>query len=164
MDQPPQPHPSALAPRLVRSSSSIRGALLAALFAVAFVVLGVVTSGNGNFVWWIFVPFFLLMAWRVPSIGYRIGSTGVTMVSLFGSRDFNWKEIDHFAILPMGNYQNVGQVVLKDGRQYGTYGVSGARWEQSRQDVQRRVDELNNALTAWRSLQIGGVVSPEERS
>jgi hypothetical protein len=87
--------------------------------------------------------------------GIPCRNDGVTIVSLFGSRHCRWQDIDYFAILPLGNYQNVGQAVLADGRVFSTYGVSGSRWAGSREKVQGAVDELNDALEAWRGLHPG---------
>ena len=56
--------------------------------------------------------------------GIRADRDGVTIVTLFLSRRIPWRDVDHFAVLPLGRSPNVGHVVLRDGSKFGTFGLS----------------------------------------
>lgn len=96
-------------------------------------------------------PLFLLMTWRIWVTGIHVEASGIKVVGFLLSRRFSWQEIDHFAVLPLGGYPYVGHVVLRSGRQVGTYGIGApgrpqSKAEQFRRQVQGPVDELNQLL------------------
>jgi len=84
--------------------------------------------------------------------GIRVGSDGVKVVTAFLSRRVSWDEVDRFAVLPLGRFPYVGYVVLRDGRKFGTFGLSTSsrQTEANRLRVQRSVDDLNQVLAERR--------------
>jgi hypothetical protein len=64
----------------------------------------------------------------------------------------SWDEVDRFAVLPLGRFPYVGYVVLRDGRKFGTFGLSTSsrQTEANRLRVQRSVDDLNQVLAERR--------------
>jgi len=136
--------------RVYRSVSTGRWAAGTSVAAVGFCVLAVL-PGKVHVAGFIGAPLFLLMAWRAWTAGIHVEADGVKIVGFLASRRVRWGDVDHFAVLPLGNYPFVGHVVLRDGRQFGTYGISAAarpksKAEQFRLQVQGPVDELNEVL------------------
>ena len=135
-------------PRLYRSVSTIRAAIGATVAVIVFVVSAVL-PGKAQVVGYIFTPFFLLVAWRLWTGGIRTERGGVKVVRFFQTRHVAWDDIDHFAVLPLGNYPWVGHVVLRNGHRLPRLAIAAAarpRTERRRLQVQRPIDELNQAL------------------
>lgn len=109
--------------RIVRSISSTRAAVGATLAVAGLVALAVV-PGNAQIVGWIFLPFWLLFTWRAWMLGMHIEDEGVKVVGVLLSRQVAWADIDRFEVSPLGGYPYVGHVVLRDGRQFGTFGIA----------------------------------------
>jgi hypothetical protein len=94
----------------------------------------------------------LLLAWRMWMVGIRALADSVVVATFVGSRRFAWSEVDRFAVMPLGRYPYVGYVVLRDGRKFGTFGLSTSvrQNEKNRRRVQGPVDELNQVLEQHR--------------
>ena len=94
----------------------------------------------------------LVAAWRLWNAGIQVGPKGVKVVALFLSRHVPWSEIDHFTARPLGRLPYAGQVVLRDGKRFGTLGLATPvrSTEQNRLGIQRRIDRLNRSLSEWR--------------
>jgi hypothetical protein len=121
--------------------------------AGVFAVVGF-TTGRGHVAALVGVAILLFIAWRMWHVGIQVGTDGVRVATFFLSRRVAWKEIDHFAVLPLGRYPFVGFVVLRSGRKYGTFGLSTSSWagDKGRANIQRAVTALNDALADWRAL------------
>jgi hypothetical protein len=85
-------------------------------------------------------------------VGIRAVADGVVVATFVGSRHFVWSEVDRFAVMPLGRYPYVGYVVLRDGRKFGTFGLSTSvrQNEDNRLRVQGPIDELNQILEQHR--------------
>jgi hypothetical protein len=94
----------------------------------------------------------LLLAWRMWMVGIRVLADGVVVATVVGSRRFVWSEVDRFAVMALGRSPHVGYAVLRDGRKYGTFGLSTSvrQTEANRLRVQGPVDELNQILEQHR--------------
>jgi hypothetical protein len=112
--------------------------------AALFLILGV-ASTRGRVAAVIIGGMLLVLAWRLWVAGIQVTGDGVKVGTLFLSRRVSWHDIDHFAALPLGRYPYVGCVVLRDGRKFGTFGLSTSAFETeaNRLRVQRPIDELN---------------------
>jgi hypothetical protein len=112
-----------------------------------FLVVGV-TAGRGRIAAFVAGALLLLAAWRAWGAGIRVGTDGVKVATLLLSRRVPWSDIDRFAVMPLGRYPYVGFVVLRDGRKFGTFGLStsAGQSERKRLHVQRPIDELNEIL------------------
>jgi hypothetical protein len=136
--------------KIYRSRSTTRWAIISTATAVGCAVIAFIPARIHVF-GWVAGPLFLVAAWRMWASGIRVGDAGVRMVSYFGSRQVGWDEIDHFAVLPLGQYPYVGHVVLSDGRTIGCLALAAPGWpkrESSRLKVQEPIDELNQILAA----------------
>jgi hypothetical protein len=124
---------------------SLAGA--AVFFALAL------TGGRGSVAAYVIGALLLVVAWRMWIAGFRVEADSVKVVTLFRSRRVSWSEIDHFAVMPLGTYPYVGYVVLRDGRKFGTFGLSASsrKAEANRLRVQRPVDALNQVLADRRA-------------
>jgi hypothetical protein len=121
---------------------------------LGFITLAVFSSNGGRVVGAVSAALFGLMTWRAWVSGIHVEEDGVKVVGFLVSRRVAWKDIDHFAVLPLGNYPWVGHVVLRDGHQFGTYGIAAPgrpRRERFRLQVQEPVDQLNAELERWRA-------------
>jgi hypothetical protein len=112
--------------------------------------------GHSRGLGFVLAPLCLLMSWRAWVAGIHVEADGVKVVGFLLSKRFRWEEIDHFAVLPLGGYPYVGHVVLRNGRQVGTYGIGApgrpkSKAQQFRLQVQRPIDELNQVLAERRS-------------
>ena len=95
-----------------------------------------------------------LLGWRAWVDGIHVDTDGVTVAGFLVSRRVAWNDIDHFAVLPLGDYPWVGHMVLRDGRKLGTYGIGAPgrpQRDRYRLQVQEPVDERNAALEQWRA-------------
>ena len=110
----------------------------------AGLVLGASVS-RGQFVLLAGGALLLLVGCQMSLVGIRPGTGGVTVATLFLSRKVRWSDVSHFAVMPLGRYPYVGYVVLRDGRKFGTFGLStnAGESETKRLHVQRPIDELN---------------------
>lgn len=108
-------------------------------------------------------PLLLLLAWRLWIAGIHTDNGGVSVVGFLSSKRFTWDEIDHFAVLPFGQYPYVGHVVLRDGRHVPSLAIASParpRSERLRVEVERPIDDLNRVLAQRRAgdgRQFGGV-------
>jgi hypothetical protein len=111
-----------------------------------------ITGGRGKIAALVGAVLLFLLAWRLWMAGIRVGSDGVKVVTVFLSRRVSWDEVDRFAVLPLGRFPYVGYVVLRDGRKFGTFGLSTSsrQTEANRLRVQRSVDDLNQVLAERR--------------
>ena len=114
---------------------------------VAFLALAA-TTGRGRTGVFVIAGVVLLAALRMWMSGIRVEADGVKIASVFLSRRVSWGEIDHFAVMPLGRFPYVGYVVLRDGRKFGTFGLSTSsrQSDANRLQVQRPIDELNRIL------------------
>lgn len=137
--------------RVYRSLATAWAAVGALVGAAVFFALAL-TGGRGSIAAYVVGGLLLLVAWRMWISGFRVGTDDVTVATLFRSRRVSWSEIDQFVVLPLGTYPYVGYVVLRDGRKFGTFGLSGSarKTESNRLRVQRPIDELNAELQTWR--------------
>jgi hypothetical protein len=135
--------------RIYRSVATLWAAILSAMGGVAGLVLGTSVS-RGQFVLFAGGALLLLVGCRMSLVGIRAGTDSVTVATLFSSRKVPWSNVDHFAVMPLGRYPYVGYVVLRDGRKFGTFGLStnAGESETKRLHVQRPVDELNQMLAS----------------
>jgi hypothetical protein len=139
--------------RTVRSISAVRGAAVSAGATCVFLVLGVLPGGP-HWVWLALTPFMVLLTWCLWRAGIRIEADGVRVIGLIGSRSVRWEEIDRFAVAPAAGYPFIGHVFLRGGRDLWTFGLSAAGWprsERRRLQVERPIQELNEALAEWRA-------------
>jgi hypothetical protein len=147
-------------PRTVRSVSTLWWAVGSSVATIGWTALAV-RSTNARVAGIVFAVLFLVMTWRAWVAGIRVEADGVTVVGFLRSQRVAWKDIDHFAVLPLGGYPYVGHAVLRDGRQLATYGIGAPgrpRRERFRLQVQGPVDQLNAALEQWQADH--GVVLP----
>jgi hypothetical protein len=133
--------------RVYQSTETLWAAILSAAGGVAFAVFGL-GGGRGAFVLYIAAVLMFLIAVRMPVVGIQVHADSVKVANLLYSRSFAWRDIDHFAMLPLFRYPYVGTVVLRDGRKYGTYGLSTSPGESESKQlrIQRPIDELNRIL------------------
>ena len=87
-----------------------------------FLIIGF-TGGRGQVAGLVVAALLLALAWRMSMVGIQVGDGGVTVATLFLSRRVLWSDIDHFAVLPLGQFPYVGYVVMRDGRKFGTFGL-----------------------------------------
>lgn len=113
-------------------------------FGITALIIGLVPGGNLGFAY--MAPFSLAVAWRIGIMGIHVEPDGVKVCDVFFSKRFAWREIDHFAVLPVMKYPWVGHVVLRDGRKIGSLGLSAGTREEQRLQVQKPIDELNKIL------------------
>ena len=99
----------------------------------------------------VLAPLLLVMSWRAWVVGIHVEAGGVKVVGFLLSKRFRWDEIDHFAVLPLGGYPHVGHVVLRNGRQVGTYGIGAPGRPKSR----RRLSVPPSGAAANRRAQPG---------
>jgi hypothetical protein len=121
--------------------------------AVVFLIVGL-TGGRGQVAGMVIAALLLALAWRMSMVGIQVGDGGVRVVTLFLARRALWNDIDHFAVLPLGRFPYVGYVVMRDGRKFGTFGLSTSsrKTDQNRLQIQRPIDELNRVLANRRDV------------
>jgi hypothetical protein len=142
------------APRrsVYRSVGTLWAAIGLTAGGAGFVVVGVTAPRRGIDVV-IMAALVLLMACRMWVADIRVGPDGVKVGSLLRSRKVPWSDVERFAVMPLGRYPYVGCVVLRDGRKFGTFGLStsAGHSEGRRLHVQRPIDELNEILAERRA-------------
>jgi hypothetical protein len=95
-------------PRTVRSVSTLRWGVISPVVTLGFIALAVFSSNGGRVVGAVFAALFIVMTWRVWVTGIRVEEDGIKVVGVLVSRRVAWRDIDHFAVLPLGNYPWVG--------------------------------------------------------
>ena len=137
--------------RVYQSTETFWAAIVSAAGGVVFAVIGL-EGGRGAFVLDVAAVLMLVIAARMPVVGIQVHANSVKVATLLYSRSFGWQDIDHFAVLPLLRYPYVGTVVLRDGRQYRTLGLSTAPGESEGKQlrIQRPIDELNRILADQR--------------
>jgi hypothetical protein len=136
--------------RVYRSPSTIRGAIIATAGLIGVGVLAAL-PGRGQIVGFIFLAPWLVGTWRSWTLGVHVEADGVKVVGLVLSKRIRWEDIDHFAVLPAGNYPYVGQIIRRDGGPpMPVLGLAAGRGERFRPGVQKPVDELNLVLAEVR--------------
>jgi hypothetical protein len=118
-----------------------------------FLIVGF-TGGRGQVAALVIAALLLALAWRMSMVGIQVGDGSVRVATLLLSRRVLWSDIDHFAVLPLGRFPYVGYVVLRDGRKFGTFGLStsSCKTDQNRRQIQRPIDELNRVLANRRDV------------
>jgi hypothetical protein len=138
--------------RLYRSVGTVRASFGLAAGAVVFAVLAV--AGKAQAAGGIIAAILLLAAWRMWIAGIRTEHRGIRVVTFLGTRRVAWDDIDHFAVLPLGQFPWVGHVVLRDGSRLSCLAIAAParpKSERRRLQVQRPIDELNEVLEDWRT-------------
>lgn len=139
--------------RTVRSGGAVRGVFGGASITILFVVLGVLPA-RGHWLWLACALVMALLTWWLGRLGIRIEPDGVRVMGLVGSRSVRWEEIDRFVVAPAAGYPFIGHVLLRNGTDLWTFGLSAAgrpRAERRRLQVERPIEELNRALANWRT-------------
>ena len=139
--------------RTVRSVGAVRGVIGGAGSTALFLVLAVL-SGRGHWVWLAIALLMALLTWWLWRLGIRIEPDGVRVIGLAGSRSVRWEHIDRFVVAPAAGYPFIGHVLLRNGGDLWTFGLSAAGWprtEGRRLQVERPIGELNRALAEWRA-------------
>lgn len=134
--------------RLYRSPGTAYTAIATFVGTIVCAVEGI-QPGKGRWVLVIGAVTLGLMSWREWTGGIRTRPDGVKVIGMLVSKRIPWREIDHFAVLPMGRYPWVGHVVLRDGRQIGSVALSLAGPPSTEKRISRlqgKIDELNQAL------------------
>lgn len=121
---------------------------------IALIILAVVT-GKVLVFWIIFGLAWLLMTWRAWILGVYVEQDGVKIVQYVTTKRVAWEDIDHFAVLPAGNYPFAGQIVIRGrSRPLVIAGMGAAARpnpDAKRLQVQKPIDELNAILAEWRN-------------
>jgi hypothetical protein len=95
------------------------------------------------------------MAWRFWRVGIYTEATGIKIVGMLAAKRVPWSDIDHFEVRPVGRYPYVGHIIRTGGRPplFALFALSTSRpaTEQKRLRIQGPIDDLNHALTDWRS-------------
>ena len=139
--------------RTYRSPGTLWAAIGVTAGGLVFVAVAAASS-SGRVAGAVIAAIALLVAWRIWVSGIRVDDRGVTIGTTLSSRRFAWSEVDRFTVMPLGRYPYVGYVVLRDGRKFGTFGLSSSvrRSEKNRLQVQGRIDELNRLLAGRRGV------------
>jgi hypothetical protein len=140
--------------RLYRSVSTVRAAVGLTAGMIVFAVLAVV-PGKAQVAGGIFATILLLAAWRMWTAGIHTEHGGIKIVAFLRTSRVAWDDIDHFAVLPLGQFPWVGHVVLRDGRCLPCLAISAAarpRTERRRLQVQGPIDALNAQLARAREM------------
>jgi hypothetical protein len=90
-----------------------------------FLVLAVL-SGRGHWVWLAIALPMALLTWWLWRLGIRVEREGVRVIGLAGSRSVRWEEIDRFVVAPAAGYPFIGHVLLRNGGDLWTFGLSAA--------------------------------------
>lgn len=141
--------------RTVRSVGAVRPVIASMGFTGLFLVLGVL-PGRGHWVWLTIGVLMALLTWCLRRPGIRVEAAGIRVIGLVRSRPVPWEEIDRFVVAPAAGYPFIGHVLLRNGGDLWTFGLSAAGWprtERRRLQVERPIEELNRALTEWRDVQ-----------
>jgi hypothetical protein len=141
--------------RLYRSVSTVRAAVGLTAVVIVFGALAVVGPERGRVAGGIAAAILLLAAWRVWIAGIRTEQRGIKIVAFLVTRRVAWDDIDHFAVLPLGQWPWVGHAVLRDGHRLPCLAISAAarpRSERRRLQVQGPVDALNAQLAKAREM------------
>jgi hypothetical protein len=136
--------------------SALRGTLVAASTTALFILLAAL-PGRGHWAWLAAAALMALLTWSLRRMGICIEADGVRVIALFWSRSVRWEQIDRFVVAPAAGYPFIGHVLLRDGTDLWTFGLSAAGWprtERRRLQVQRPVDELNRVLAQSRGRQV----------
>jgi hypothetical protein len=105
------------------------------------------------------------MTWRLWTLGLHVEADGVKVVGFVLSKRIRWEDIDHFAVLPWGDYPYVGHIVRRDGGPpIPVKGLAAARAERFRPGVQKPIDELNRVLAGWREANTDKQHQPQDGS
>jgi hypothetical protein len=131
-----------------RSLDAVRGAAIATIFAIVFVVLAVL-PGRTEIPAIIWTPIWVIGTWRAWQRGVHLGKGGVTVVGLLATKRIPWTDIERFALMPAGRYPNVGHVVRSNGRPaVPVLAILASR--DRPEDAQRTIDTLNDELAKHR--------------
>ncbi len=144
-------------PRTYRTAGTVRAASATTVGAMAFLAFALVSS-RGQTIGFVFTAILALAAWRMWIGGIHIEKDGIRVAGLFMSKRVLWAEIDHFAVLPLGQYPYVGHVVLRDGHQIPCIALAAAgrpATERRRLQVQAPVDQLNEILARHQPHRFG---------
>jgi len=87
----------------------------------------------------------IVMMWRGYNLEVHIRSDGVKVQHWIGSHTLSWDEIDRFDVSPFEKYPYVGHVILKNGKEVISLGLSTPH-KKNASYVQVPVAELNALL------------------
>lgn len=113
-----------------------------------------IASGKIPVFWIIFGILWLVVTWRAWILGVYVEQDGVRIVQYMTTKPVAWEDIDHFAVLPAGNYPYAGQIIIRGRTRPLVIAGMGAAArpnpEAKRLQVQKPIDELNAILAEWR--------------
>jgi hypothetical protein len=126
-------------------------AAIGAAISTAVLLAVAILSQRGHVAAAAIAAILALMTWRTWNAGIQVEQDGVKVAPTLASRKVPWPEIDRFAVPPLGRHPYVGHVALRDGRRFGTFGLSTSsrKTEHNCLAIQRSIDNLNAALSDW---------------
>ena len=140
--------------RVYRSVGTMRAAVLSTAGMVGIIVFAFVRSRGDELLVSVVTMLSILWTWRSWTLGVYTDDRGITVRGVVRSKRIAWTDIDHFAVMPAGNYRFVGHVVPRDGRHpRPILSIAAANWpnpDKKQLQAQGPVDELNLALARWR--------------
>jgi hypothetical protein len=141
-----RPHP------VYRSVATLHGAWSATVVLIGVIILAAI-PGREQIAGCVLAPLWLLATWRAWRMGVYLEAGGVKVVGALISRRLAWEEVERFEVRAWHRYPYTGYVVLRDARPaipLKAITTGGGKNERHQHQAQAPIDQLNEALAAWK--------------